>query len=421
MANLGCTYSTPYTTPYTPNHSQTLPNIPTNRTYDYYYLLPYYKYEPQDQPLSTIYSSPTPRYLVLLAKKKSFNIRDGFIHHNPGQMVICGGKKLVTNKRNDNNIIDNCIEIFYKQTGHFIRNKSNITYILENKNDDISTKMNNNHNNDNENDNISTMNNIINNNNNSTIDAITNTKNKNNSNTGSRFFLFYNVSTYNEYISLKKKKLSMITSTYYPEISNIEWIDLHNAIQLFSSIKNNPPCSGQLNLTVNNYISAIFNSGIPKREFVDFFEYAGLNAEFKYKIFENILVNKYNSDFFLVFRSYIKWYFSSRCHMDWFKNACDILCNVLLNVTVKPINNKKKYNEEYTDAGEYITKNKKKYNDDYTDSINDISNNKKKYNDDYTDAVDYITNNKKKYNEEYADIVDHIINSKKNITRTISI
>ena len=280
-------------------HTQSNKKQQDKHKYCHYYLLPYYKHNNQ-----SLLSS----YSVLLAKKKCFNHLDGFIYQNPGQMVICGGRKLV-NINDKRNIINNCIEQFYKQTGHFIRNKSNITYILSN-----------------------------------------------NSSNNQQYFVFYKVCTYNEYCSLKRIKRPFYSpmnnkfihntinnnqTTYFKsrndecdvnqEISSLKWVKLKHAKQIFSSIYSNPPCSGKVYKCVEQYLHFIFKHNyIPKREFKSFCKQSNLSPSFKYQIFHNILNERQNSPFFILFRQYIKWYFCNRCNIDWFKNVCVILSDLLM-------------------------------------------------------------------------------------------
>lgn len=249
-----------------------------HQKYSYYHLLPYYRCRDQ------IY--------VLLGEKKSFNEVSGIIYENPGQKVICGSK--LPNQKNTAQIIKNCILLFYRQTGHFIRNKDNITYILKNRNN---------------------------------------------------YVLFYKISSFEEYSCLSKLKCvkNDINQSIYKDLCPIsakssllglQWVTLTEAKKIFSSIVSNPPCSGNINLFVTKYINFIRNYGFVAPELEQFLFILQLKKNIKKKIYDHIYYQTFqNSPFLPLIKSYIKWSFFNKSDIKLFEDTCVILSKMLLKHT----------------------------------------------------------------------------------------
>ena len=269
--------------------------------HNYYYLLPYYKHmiarKPKPQhirdmmtnnssQLSKSKLSKLSKFSVLLAKKRCFNQKDGFIHTNPGQMVICGGKVKNDASRERNHVINNAIVQFYKQTGHILRNKSNITHFFRNKN---------------------------------------------------KYFVYYNVTDINEYDNLTRLDTNGAHSQQrYKQIKSLQWVTIRTASQLFSSIKHNQPCGGDIEEYIGRYINFVIDYGTtPHTEFEKFETFltvTGSNTNIRKKktqILQDILKNRSQSPFFPLIRGYVRWYILNRCDVDWFENAITVLSKLL--------------------------------------------------------------------------------------------
>lgn len=202
---------------------------------------------------------------ILVGEKRCFNHKDGFIHNNPGQTVICGGYS-----KNPKNIIDEGIKEFYNETGHVIFNKNKITHILE-----------------------------------------------------SEYFnvVYYKVCQIEEYISLQR-----LHNPSHKQISCLKWIPLKYGQYIFASVENNKPCFGEQKKCIFNYINVVFKNGkLPSYEFKDFTNYLNKTKVKRTKnyIVQDLFKNKKKSRFLHLIFDYLESYINDRSYIDWFENAVD--------------------------------------------------------------------------------------------------
>ncbi len=182
---------------------------------------------------------------VLLGRKKCFNEKDGFIHNNPGQFVICGG---FTFGNNEEQMFQHTIGAFKKETGHLI-DECRITHIFQ--------------------------------------------ENK-------YYILFYKIENIKEYF-----KLTYVSNkSQYTQITGLKWFDINKAINIFSDINNNKPCYGRIDEYINKYIKCVFKfKKLPVFEFRNFFRLhktTKKNEQHRARLH----INKY-----IMGRSHIDWYF----------------------------------------------------------------------------------------------------------------
>ena len=180
----------------THNRSQVYP------IYFHVYLLPFYMGD-----------SNTKDYVipeVLLAKKKIFNLKDGFIHNNPGQYVMCGGYSSRTNTQN------NCIQSFECETGHSIPLDTNFIKLVEKD----------------------------------------------------MYVIYaYQVRSKEEYDSLSG--IPQTHNAREKQIDYLRWFKIDHAKHLFKyGFKSNPPCDGKVKESAQEYLSHLHEYPcIPKYEF----------------------------------------------------------------------------------------------------------------------------------------------------------
>ena len=249
---------------------------------DYGYLLPYFKKDNQID--------------VLLGVKKSINKRDGFIHNNPGQTIICGGRY-----RNDENkdnqagaMVYNIIKKFNKQCGGVPlinpNNLNQVTHVLQ---------------------------------------------------YNGKYIGFYEM-TIKEYHYFANEHHQNYQKS---SITKLKWVKLTDALKIFSSIKNNPPCHGQIQNEIDKYMECmpqIFNdfngvNGVNSVNGVKNYHQRG-NNEFLNDFMGNIKImtniNKYGSKskYYPLLKLYLYEYIMEKSKIDWFETMIIIFSKVVVVV-----------------------------------------------------------------------------------------
>ena len=209
---------------------------------------------------------------VLLGKKKLFNKKDGYIHNNPGQIVIIGGgsfRKTLIGKKLD------ALKEFKEETGHQL-NIENITNVYEGRKYSIS------------------------------------------------YYRVKNKKEYNKLCKLKSKE-------YYKEIDKIFWVPIKKAKFIFSDIKHNKPCGGNIHKCIKEYISYSDKWNICKMN-----EYKGLDlylrhfTSFKIHSLVPLLKKKINkkNKLYKYVKNHLYNYINQRSYIDWFEKGIEKLENI---------------------------------------------------------------------------------------------
>ena len=225
--------------------------------YSYYYLIPYYKNKNILE--------------VLLGIKKSINKHDGFIHTNPGQTIICGGKyKIQTQNDHNKLMVQKIIDKFNRQCGGILINPNNslhrMTHILE---------------------------------------------------FNGKYIGFYRMNHDEYHYFARTHKQNHHRSS----IIELKWIHWKYAIRLFSNIKNNPPCNGYIHSEIDQYIKMI-----PKIHPTFLNEYLD---EFIMKSLPNINQYGKKSKYYPFLKLYLYEYIMEKSKIDWFYTMMIIFSRVV--------------------------------------------------------------------------------------------
>ena len=222
---------------------------------------------------------------VLLGTKKCFSNKDGFIHNNPGQIVIIGGGG---NGGSRDAKIYSALREFQEETGHRL-NYSKVRHVMEPM--------------------------------------------------GKKYSIsFYKVDTKQEYMKLKQ----LNAEDKFKEIVKVQWFPIKNAAHIFSNYLNNQPCYGKMSQCIHDYISRL-NVWKEVREIQNMAEFGGFQ-KFLFKhhqftkvslpeIFGSVVNEQRNSRFYSQIYSYLEQYIQKRSYIDWFSSGINNLKQICENKT----------------------------------------------------------------------------------------
>lgn len=220
---------------------------------------------------------------VLLAKRKVFNSKDGFIHNNPGQIVLCGG--YITAFYRKDLLKEETIRKFAYDTGFQISSMAPLTELVF---------------------------------------------------TDEYVIYAYEVESLKEY-----QRISQIRNNYYgkKQIDYLQWYDIHEAHLLFeNSLQTNPPCNGRVRECAIKYLNSLH-----KFREIPYYEFRGLKKHFKrYGVYFSrrevneilnclanyIQIRPYTFDKVL---QYLELYMFKRSKVDWFAKGLMSLRRLLDN------------------------------------------------------------------------------------------
>lgn len=233
--------------------------------------------------------------LILLARKKFYSSKDGFIHSNPNQYVLIGGH---LEKEYKSNVIFNIQKEFEEETGHRI-NTSNIKLL--------------------------------------------DTKNNN-------FFVGTYQCNDNEYNKFKNLKL---LNTKFKELDDVIWVNVKDSIDImnkYNKLNINYMTQEYLDVFYNN-IYREDNQWFPTKEIIEVIKkYQKPNMSNKKVLINYIFPLMYEDDrniYNLLFSSVNK-YIKKNSYYDWFIDSVNIFIkNTSLNISPKKSPKKSEVKKRY--------------------------------------------------------------------------
>ncbi len=243
-----------------------------------YYKKPSYK-KSQSMYVLPFFIAPNNTVQVLIALKKVYSNKDGYIQNNPGQYVVVGGGG--KGQTLDAKVADAFRE-FHEETG----SKLDIKSVAGTK--DFPGKM---------------------------------------------TAVLYRVQTEGEYNRL----LRLNPNEKYKELELLQWVDLDRARWLFGNIKNNGPANGKKDEMIREYIPKLYvweknPWNIQYRAEFKTLKYSLDNLPYKVsagQVFQDLGRHGDNSQFYSVITRFLGKYIDKRSKIDWFEDATDALVEYL--------------------------------------------------------------------------------------------